>query len=250
MIRTDLLSNRKEGFTLVEIAIVLLIVGLLLGGLLPTISVQIERQRTSDTTKQLNEIKEALIGFAITNGRLPCPASTTSNGAEDPAGGGNCASFLDGFVPAATLGLTGTDSSGYAIDAWGNRIRYAATSWDNASPAVTDVYTTTSGMKTATISNLSPDLLVCSTSTGISGTSCNGNSLTSNGVPAIIFSTGKNGATGGAGNDEAANLDGNRTFVSHVPAPSSATNGEFDDLVTWISPNVLVNRMVAAGQLP
>jgi len=250
MIHTGLQLTRSKGFTLIEMAIVLLIVGLLLGGLMPTISGQIERQRTNETTKQINEIKEALIGYAISQGRLPCPASSTSSGAEDPAGGGNCANFLDGFVPAATLGISGTDSAGFAIDSWGNRIRYAVTSWNNASPAVNNVYTTTSGMKTATISNLSPDLLVCSTATGTSGTSCNGNSLTSNGVPAIIFSTGKNGASGGAGIDEAANLDANQTFVSHTPAPSSAANGEFDDIVTWISPNVLTNRMVAAGQLP
>jgi hypothetical protein len=33
-------------------------------------------------------------------------------------------------------------------------------------------------------------------------------------------------------------------FVSHNPTPT------FDDLVIWISPNVLINRMVSAGKLP
>ena len=245
------LKSRLHGFTLVEIAVVLLIVALLLGGLVPTLSGQIEQRRARETSKQLDEIKEALIGYAIINGRLPCPASSTSNGVEDPVGGGNCIHFYDGYVPAATLGLSGADSSGFAVDSWGNRIRYAVTSWTSTSPAVSNVFTTSSGMSMVGISNLSPNLLVCSTATGIGSSSCaSGTSLTSNGVPTIIFSTGKNGASGGTGIDEAANLDGNRTFVSHTPTLSGALNGEFDDIVIWLSPNVLINRMVAARQLP
>ena len=63
-------------------AIVLAIVALLLGGLLPLISGQIEQQRRAETHKHLDEIKEALIGYAIINGYLPCPFTptpTTSN---------------------------------------------------------------------------------------------------------------------------------------------------------------------------
>ena len=251
----------KQGFSLIEMAIVLFIVALLLGGLLPTVSSQIDQQRTNETRKQLDEIQQALIGYAVINGRLPCPASDTSVGEEsfDTGAGGNssngkCSNFYDGFVPAATLGLsTGADNhgrKGFAVDAWGNRIRYVVTD------ANTRAFTTTNYMSTY-FSTLAPDLLICSTSSGISPSSCSsGNALTSNpGVPAVIFSTGKNGAYGGTGFDEAANLDGtnaipNKTFVYHTPTPSSATNGEFDDLVIWISPNILINRMVAAGKLP
>jgi prepilin-type N-terminal cleavage/methylation domain-containing protein len=248
----------NHGFTLIEMAVVLLIVALLLGGLLPTISSQFEQRRVSETLKKLDEIQQALIGFAVINGRLPCPAVANATGVESPAVGSNCTSFSNGsfvgFVPAATLGLSPTDLQGYAIDAWGNRIRYAVTSWSSASPVVANVFTSTNGMSAAItggFSNLSPNLLVCSTATGISATACAaGTSLTTSGVPAIIFSTGNNGAQGGGGSDENANLDNNRTFVSHVPAPSSATNGSFDDLVIWLSPNTLLNRMVAAGKLP
>jgi prepilin-type N-terminal cleavage/methylation domain-containing protein len=240
-----------RGFTLVEMAMVLMIVALLLGGLLPTISSQVEQQRVSETLKRLDEIQQALIGFAVRYGRLPCPAAPGSTGVESPSGGGNCTNFYNGFVPASTLGLSQTDSQGYAIDPWGNRIHYAVTLWSSSSPSVNYVFTTANGMSAVGISNLSPNLLVCSTATGIGGTACAaGKSLTSSGVPAVIFSTGKNGGAGGAGSDENANLDNNPTYVSHVPAPSSATNGAFDDLVIWMSPNTLLNRMVAAGKLP
>ena len=244
----------SPGFTLAEVAIVLLIVGLLMGGLLPTLSGQIDERHNTDTTKQLNDIRDALIGFALTYGRLPCPAAPNTTGVESPVGGGACTNFYNGFVPAATLGLSGSDSAGYAVDSWGNRIRYAVTSWNSASPALNDVFTTSNGMSAVGISNLVPtSLAVCSSSTGISGSSCGSAYwLTSStmGVPAVIYSTGKNGAQGSAGPDEAANLDANQTFVIHLPTGSGTTGGYFDDIVIWISPNVLINRMVAAGKLP
>lgn len=242
------------GFTLVEMAVVLLIVALLLGGLLPTLSGRIELQRMSEVHKQLDEIEQALIGYAVAYGRLPCPASTSSNGAESFAAGGNaangnCSNFNDGYAPAATLGLVTAD--GYATDSWGNRIRYAVTASNS------NAFTRTGGMSATGMSALAPNLLVCSTATGITATSCaSSKALTANpGVPLIIFSTGKNGSYGGSGTDEAANPNINssnndRVFVSHAPTASSATNGEFDDIVIWLSPNILFNRMVEAGKLP
>ena len=240
----------NRGFTLIEMAVVLMIVGLLLGGMLVPLSAQMDQRNISDTQKALSEIKEALIGYAIANGRLPCPASSTSNGAEsfDPGGSasnGDCSNFWNGFLPAATLGITPVDSQGYAVDAWNNRIHYAVTS------ANTYAFTTTDGMKTATLSTLAPNLLVCSTAS-TSSTSCSvaNSSLTSSpGVPVVIYSTGKNGKSGGTGADEAENpnpnsVDNDRVFVSHNFTTT------FDDLVTWISPNILYNRMVAAGKLP
>jgi hypothetical protein len=107
-------------------------------------------------------------------------------------------------------------------------------------------------MKAVGISNpLSPNLLVCASSTAagfVSGLSCGAaNALTSTpGVPAVIFSTGKDGPLGN-GADENANLAGQLTFISHTPTTGP---NQFDHLVIWISPNVLINRMVAAGQLP
>src|SRR5450756_2009814 len=119
----------------------------------------------------LDEIQQALIGFAVINGRLPCPASSTSNGVENPVGGGNCSNFYNGFVPAATLGLASVVDSqgntGFAVDSWGNRIHYAVTKWSSMSPSQPYVFTSLNGMSTVGISNLSPDLLVCSTATGI-----------------------------------------------------------------------------------
>lgn len=94
-----------------------------------------------------------------------------------------------------------------------------------------------------------------------------GNLIASN-VSAVIISHGRNGlgainATGhanplplAASPDELANTDGNPNFVSHPPTPAGAVSqtgaavGYFDDQLTWISPNILFNRMVQAGKLP
>jgi len=247
-----LCHSHQSGFTLVEMAMVLAIMTLLLAGLVPTISGQLEQRRSAETKKQLEEIQQALIGFAIINGRLPCPATSASKGVESPTGGGTCTNPYNGFVPAATLGISTRNEDGLVLDAWNNPIRYAVTQ------ANSYAYTTSNGMASTGISALTPNLLVCSTATGISGSDCGSADykLTAgDGVPVVIYSIGKNGATGGTSTDEAANpnpnsADNNRTFVSHTPTGSSATNGEFDDLVIWISNSTLLNRMVAAGKLP
>jgi len=55
-------ENRTfSGFTLVEMAIVLAVVALLLGGLLPTISSQMEQAQRKETRSSLSEIQQALL---------------------------------------------------------------------------------------------------------------------------------------------------------------------------------------------
>ena len=88
-----------------------------------TLSAQIE-QRAPRHSGRLDVARELLIGFAIVNGRLPCPATAASKGDEAPAGGA-CTNYLNGFLPATAIGFRPVDSAGYAVDAWGNRLRYA-----------------------------------------------------------------------------------------------------------------------------
>ncbi|MDP2828518.1 MAG: prepilin-type N-terminal cleavage/methylation domain-containing protein [Sulfuricellaceae bacterium] len=232
---------KPSGFTLIELALVLVVVALLMGGLLVPLSMQIEQQKTRETLKAMEEIKEALIGYSVANDRLPCPATVASNGAEAPVGGGVCTQ-TEGFVPVQTLGLSlPVDTQGLLLDSWGNRIRYRVTDSN------TNAFTTTNGMKTATMSTLSPDLHVCASNVGITGVTCGTALSLVNTAPVLILSQGKNWASVPS-IDEAANINGDIVFVSHTL--SDAVGNEFDDLVTWLSPNILFNRMVAAGRLP
>jgi hypothetical protein len=87
-------------------------------------------------------------------------------------------------------------------------------------------------------------LSACASSAGITGIDCGTAGILTNHAPVLLFSTGKNGASGAPGADEAANLDADPVFVTHEVAPN------YDDIVIWLSPNILFNRMIAAGRLP
>jgi len=239
-----------RGFTLTELAVVLVILGLLLAGTAATLSAQVESRNRADTQRRLEDAKELLIGFALVNGRLPCPGTATG----DEAGGGAaaCANSYAGFLPARAIGFQPTDAAGFGLDAWGHRLRYAvsASAWGAAPARYTRQHAAAAPWS---ITQTPADLVICSTSPAAGAqTTCDaGTSVTNlNTVVAIVFSTGRNSASGGSGANEARNLDGNALFVSRVPDPPSAAGGEFDDLLAWIPVGQLYGRMIAAGVLP
>ena len=279
-------SRIARGFTLVELAVVVLVVGLLIGSLLVPLSTQVDQRNIADTQRRLEDAREALFGFAVANGRFPCPASTTSNGQESfctntsgacgtpiivpnptttPPSHGRCTDFLDGYLPGQVLGLNNLDSSGYALDAYplsqGNqgRIRYViadltigGTFHGLTAPGPTGTgVMRSSNMLGVTSSNY---LLVCATSTGTLSATCGGSSANTVGqnVAFIVYSLGKNGTNTG-GSDEAWNLNPtalNRTFISRAYSSVSTGNGTFDDQLLWVSSYALISRMVVAGALP
>jgi prepilin-type N-terminal cleavage/methylation domain-containing protein len=259
-----------SGFSLVELAVVMAIVALILGGLITTLSVQTEQRNFEETRRRLEQARDLLLGYAVVNGRLPCPATAASSGDESPVGGGTCTTGYAGWLPARTIGFQQTDSAGFALDVWGNRIRYAvsiATPYNDddpqvcrpvnsATPPVTPHFTHKDNLRANGIDCQPNDLVVCKSATGISASSCGGGGansiMTTSLVVAIIYSTGKNGAQTPCGTcvDELANLDGNATFVSHEHASSAAANGEFDDQMIWITVGELYGKMIAGGVLP
>jgi len=238
-------------------AVVLVIVGLLIGGLLAPLASQIEARNFADTQKQLEYAREALLGFAIVNGRLPCPASSSSAGDESPNDGVTaCTNYFNGYLPAKALGMQQVDSSGYAIDAFNGRIRYVlAQTLTGTGCTNTPAFSSSTNLKSNGLQCKPNDLLVCNSSqaAGFSATSCGTNNSVVNAqtIVAIVFSMGKNSATTVATRyDEVANTDGNATFVYHTPASSGATGGEFDDQMVWISAGQLYGKLVSAGVLP
>jgi prepilin-type N-terminal cleavage/methylation domain-containing protein len=241
--RRKSLEPGQRGFTLIELAIVMFIVALILGGMLLPLSAQQDVRARSETTRMMNEAREALIGFAMINDRFPCPASAASNGRASPEGSGACTKPYDGFFPAATLGMVSSANDGYAYDGWGNeaahRLRYGLSATSSST------FSTTGGMKTIGIGAIAGDLVICNTGTGVTATACAApaNTLTDTAIT-VIYALGKNAPSGGTSADEAPNVDGNRVFIS---APSSP---DYDDSVIWLSPTLLVGRLVAAGRLP
>lgn len=237
------MRSRQSGFTLIEIAVAAFVIALLLGSLLVPLTTQVEQRQVSDTEKALQEIRDALVGFAVSNGYLPCPDKnagvagngTANDGIEDVTAGGTCVATSEGNVPWGTLGVGSND-------VWGNRFRYQVTAAFAARSPAASFSLTSAG-----------SITVCS-STGCA------TRYTSDAV-AVIVSLGKNGygainAASGNTNlaptsaDEIENQTGPSQFMSRTHTPATAAAGEFDDIVTWLSKHTLFNRMVAAGKLP
>ncbi len=209
-----------KGFTLVEMAVVLVIVGLLLSAFLTPLSAQLDQSRNAQARRDLQEIKEALLGFVVVNSRLPCP-DTDGNGTDDGCANTNVTSSTGGNLPWADLGLKSTDP-------WGRHYQYRVNNGFS-----TNFLLTTAGSGAGIIQ-------VCTTNTcGVKEAS---------NVPVLIFSYGKNGGIlPPVGADEQENADGDATFVNHEFSDGA---NAFDDLVDWISTNLIMNRMVTAGKLP
>ncbi len=234
------MKRAQGGFSLVEMAVVLVIAGLMIGGLLTPLAVQMEQRKISDTQKSMDEAREALMGFALRNGYLPCPAVSPVNGLEDRSGATCRDGKRQGVLPWATLGLP-------KLDSWGRAFHYS----------VAPAYSNSQTMFTLQ----SPRDITIGTR------DARGNLVAAtaiNDIPAVIVSHGKNGA-GGFGDSGIRMADTSSTnvdertnagstgiaFVTRTPSDSpTAPGGEYDDLVTWLSPNILFNRMVAAGTLP
>ena len=254
--------SAQGGFSLIELAIGLVIVATMLSALLVPLATQLDQRRTAETQALLEEAREALLGFAIGQDRFPCPASNTSSGQEafattSPPGSasdGQCATYR-GWLPAATLGLSPVDRAGYQTDGFGgdtNRIRYAIADADHPTSTGNKLFTSTHGMVTATLANVATDttgrLSICAQAS-TANTTCSAGAVLANGnAIAVILSVGKN--PDGRSDDENENLDaaaGNRIFVSRTH--SDLAGGQFDDLVLWISPNVVISRLAAAGKI-
>lgn len=230
-----LINKNSHGFSLIEIAVVLFILVLLLSSLLVPLALQIEQRQIAETERALEDTKEALIGFAIANGRLPRPATSSTDGTERTA---TCANETEctGFIPWTTLGTSRTD-------AWGKLIKYSVT------PAFANSafsYATLTGGSTKTVQTRNSAGALTNLATP---------------VPAVILSHGSRAygtsESGGTladssytNTDEDTNNSGTTTFVRRVFSDSQTAPGEFDDIVVWIPSFLILNRMASANKLP
>ena len=225
-----------RGFSLLELSLVLIVLGLLAGGLLNGLAAQQSTTRQQEAERQLDAAREALLAFAVVEGRLPCPAPANLPESDAAAGRENC-SREHGVLPWVSLALPQTDP-------WGRRLSYFASSKFSATPA----HGALAGFTLNT--GLGAD------STGLadvrSSTASAGRTRAIE-LAAVLLSHGAQGAGGylasgtvlaGASDDQLENADQDLSFVAELPGPN------FDDLVTWISPHLLKARLVAAGKLP
>jgi prepilin-type N-terminal cleavage/methylation domain-containing protein len=232
---THVTARRSTGFTLVEMAVVMLILTLLVGGLSTGLGAHLSRRAEANTDEALAEARDALLGYVVRKGMFPCPAKSAQDGSEGREAG--VCQTNTGLLPWATLGIAGTDG-------WGHRLRYAVTS------SYTQKITTLGdGDIEIFTRNGNGDVLKLTTDGGK--------------TPLVILSHGVNGAgattqdgqalplpTGAS--DEAINADtSGRKFYSRTLSENAATpGGPFDDRLIWLSPNLIANRLISTGHFP
>lgn len=262
--------NRPGGFTLAELAVVLVIVSLLLGGMLVPLGSQQDMRNRRENAQSLALIAESLIGFALSNGRLPCPAVPTlaagSGGVCPPGGAAAVAgceattgsgttlacSSLHGVLPWATLGLPESDP-------WGNRYGYrvAAHFARGIDPGQRD-FGAGCALNPPDHSSYDAALgdgprlaaFALCTRGDIAVLDAVGGTTLVGDLPAIVVSHGRSGGgawtpagarSAAASAAEAENTDDDADFVAAAAS---------DDQVQWIPLSLLMNRMLVAGRLP
>ncbi len=277
----------QRGFTLIEIAIVLLIVTVLLGYTVAMFPIQQELKQYRQLDREMDSIVEHLIGFAQVNGRLPCPDTNADvnattvvgvlDGQEDvddlddnfniTAGGADgltdsCKAF-SGFLPVGTIGMQGDiDALGRLLDPWGQPYRYHVSPVNTDSDADANTFfgidlVSPNGIREEGLSNVVPNLVVCddsdnATAADVICADVAANTIVSD-AAVVIISSGKD-----AGRIPSHTQDENRddfqngfNDLVYVASTRSEKGGaQYDDKVRWISRNVLYSRMIKAEQLP
>ncbi|MFC1659445.1 type II secretion system protein [Pseudomonadota bacterium] len=129
---------KKNGFTFIELSLVMVIIAILVAGSMPIGASIIRAGKIQTTTQKLDAIEAALEAYLVTNGTLPCPASReevpgdANFGIEARTSATECNTgysgitydgtndILHGAVPVRTLNMTNLSMS----DGWDNKIAY------------------------------------------------------------------------------------------------------------------------------
>jgi len=259
----------QRGFTLIELAFTVTIIGLLIGGGLFAIGPIIDKTNVTKTNNNMDQVENALELFAIRFSRLPCPADgslpagSLNYGLEQPAGGGSPCTIgsAAAVIPWRTLGI---DES-YSLDGWNNRLTYNV-----AQPNVLGLPGTTTALTTgaplthtgATGYPTGPFMTVMDANSGAAVTPPPPPPPTNTYDQAayVLVSHGKSGwyAYGkGATQPRAALFSGGAKSCNSNPAGCSiavnsyvtgtakgayppASNAYFDDIVRWRSPAFII----------
>lgn len=261
-------NEKKSGFTLIELALVLAILSLVVAGVAQVAGQTIRHKKADEIKTKMGAIEMALYDFRQRNGRLPCPAdgtlavsnqnfgqetipagtsgaSTTAciNGStytsgHTPSNPSQSADFYDGtstvagIVPVRALGLSDDD----AFDPWGGAFFYAVDQRATTASAFTSYQVTDTTIGSITVND-------------------DGGNTVVNDVVALLISYGPNGhgayqygggikSSGSTNANELINCHCDNTgaagtftatFIQQSAATTSTSDPtqNFDDVVRW-----------------
>ena len=234
---------------------VLFIVSLVVGGLLVPLATQLEARQRNEALLQLEQIREALYGYAILEGKLPCYTTEDDPSAalygEEDATCNPASLTADGILPWKTLGLAaGNDPWGAprtASDAnggtWNGYWRYRV---DGQFFSAFTLSTDTDPASTIDIDSLN------SSASAVGAPVFDVLTSSSERPVALIYSTGSNLAADGQNSSYeptvAPTYEGGN--VSNLDRDGDGDEDEFDDLMIWLTRPPLFSKMVTAGRLP
>lgn len=249
-----------RGFTLVEMAVVIMLIGILMTFGIKLASSFQDRAAYSVTKDKQSKIEDALRSYLAQNGRLPCPASILSppTGVEDPLVFNGTCTANPGIVPYVTLGLP-RDS---AVDGWSRLFLYevansqnpaCVTSWVINSNFVVAPYRTFHDGENGCISVVDDQ----------NGDGAITADIIRNNIVAVVISNGPNGEGGYSQNGVLSQLSEADTTASrerdNIPAHSGKVMHTFhteptiltgfDDIVSELTANDLLAPLKRDGSV-
>lgn len=271
-------KNRQRGFSLIEIALVLVIAGLALGTGLSLLGARTAQARIDSTKARSEAVRQALVAYVSQNYRFPCPAApglvrgavgynteqrsgatgaevcTAASGLTNNIGGVAPLGVSRGTVPCAALGL----AEDACTDAWGSRFTYFV-----QNSAIRLTINTVSGMGgSMTMHKIIPPAAVTLTNgaapTGNQVNACSataGDNSCNLAAVAVVISHGANRgggfppesaaaiptAGGVVSAYEVANTDNNIQFLQNDYVELGANS--FDDIVLAITPREVISSL-------
>lgn len=261
-----------KGFTLIEMALALVVIGLLIAGGMNLMSASSDVSRYKKTQSLLEEAKEAVEGYYSINLKLPCPDTNfPPDGVSDLQSNGVCVSSR-GFLPFVTLGVGGEG------DAWGQAFKYMVQADaskgayikpdSSVNPATTEQNAANFFVTQVNFCNPSRIAETDAANISVKSLDVDQNNILADHLAFALFSTGKNGAQTNAGMTNA--FSGNGGCLTLLAEPSQGIRLEqencdanstlrygtqqsdsnsvlFDDMVVWVGDMQLMTALRATG---
>jgi prepilin-type N-terminal cleavage/methylation domain-containing protein len=247
---------RARGFSLVELSIVVLVIGIVLTMGIGAWTANLENQAHAATAQRQAAIKEALTGYLRRNNRLPCPDSdfTAPDGVENRTTAGDpttACSAAFGIIPYTTLSL----ARDAARDGWGNFFSYHVSNTNITASVAGNWSANTDWTRSAWFRTGSTGLITVNNRNGATVTAIATN------VVAVVVSHGRNGfgaytisgtrnTLATTGTDEENNTNAGTTYLRRdLTTDDAATGGPFDDQVLILTANDLLEPLFRDGSL-
>lgn len=257
------LHKRSAGFSLVEIAIVLVVLGVLAQAALRPLSALDASRKERQLIQELDMIRDALLAHLVSYGSLPCPlsgpepefgsgsgfgsgswsGSGSGSGSRQHSSSETCT--LRGQVSAERLALdVATDDAGAALDPWGRPYVYTRSSADSESfgePGIQD-WSAIDELSAVGIEHLRGTLTICRQARD----PCAASAVSASDLVFVVLSLGADPSA-----RDLQRLNAQATGDVFTLAPDSMVDGHrFDDALVWASRSEAVWWLLRAHRLP